>query len=236
MSTQQTNVQKPITTEKDVAAYLRAHPEFFDTHTDVLAELRLQHPALGAVSLIERQVSALREQKRALEKRLSNLIQVAHENEKLNQRMQKFTLALMEQTNAAEVLCEARRRLLEDFEADSVVVRLLQHGDAAIDVEKIAVLHHEEDAYAAFRQFFDSRKPVCGRLNTTQSQYLFADDSEAIASAALVPICDFQCFGMLAIGSKDPKRFHPTMGTVFLTYMGEVMGRALRPYLAGLMR
>lgn len=237
MSSRQTNnLQQPAVTEESVAEYLRLHPDFFDNHIDLVAELRLRHPALGAVSLIERQVSVLREQKRELEKKLNNLIQIARENDSLSKRMQKLTLLLMEKSNVSELFSELHDRLVDDFQADSVVIRLLQGIDSPADDERVAVLRSEDEAFEAFRKFFSSRRPICGRLNKAQSRYLFADESEVVRSAALIPICDKQCFGLLAIGSKDPKRFHPAMGTVFLTHMGEVIGRALRPYMTELMK
>ena len=43
--------------EKDVVEFLQKHPNFFEKHLNLLAELRLPHPTGNAVSLIERQVN-----------------------------------------------------------------------------------------------------------------------------------------------------------------------------------
>ncbi|RKW37320.1 MAG: DUF484 family protein, partial [Lautropia sp.] len=41
-----------------VAAWLQQNPEFFETHRDLLSQIRLRHPHGGrAISLIERQVT-----------------------------------------------------------------------------------------------------------------------------------------------------------------------------------
>jgi len=83
-----------------------------------------------------------------------------------------------------------------------------------------------------FGKFFDRNKPICGPLDQAQAAFLFGDNAESIISAALVPITGQQdVIGMLAIGSFDINRFHPAMGTVFLTYIGEMIGRSLEPYL-----
>jgi uncharacterized protein YigA (DUF484 family) len=38
-------------------------------------------------------------------------------------------------------------------------------------------------------------------------------------------------YGLLAIGSQDASRFHPGMGTLFLTHLGELIGLLLARYL-----
>lgn len=45
-----------ITTEEAVAEYLETHPEFFERHPDLVAELRVPHASGHAISLIEHQV------------------------------------------------------------------------------------------------------------------------------------------------------------------------------------
>jgi len=42
--------------EESVTDYLVRHPEFFESHGEVLAKLKVPHPTGRAVSLIERQV------------------------------------------------------------------------------------------------------------------------------------------------------------------------------------
>lgn len=49
--------------EHDMVRYLRDHPNFFEGHQDLLADMILPHETGTAVSLIERQVQILREQK-----------------------------------------------------------------------------------------------------------------------------------------------------------------------------
>ena len=39
---------------------------------------------------------------------------------------------------------------------------------------------------------------------------------------ALVPLGQTAVFGLLALGSEDPKRFYPEMGTLYLRRIGEL--------------
>ena len=49
--------------EREVADFLRRHPDFFERHLALLTELVVPHSGrTGAVSLLERQVTVLRDQ------------------------------------------------------------------------------------------------------------------------------------------------------------------------------
>ena len=50
----------------------------------------------------------------------------------------------------------------------------------------------------------------------------FGDAAEHIRSLALVPLGQTSVFGLLAMGSEDPKRFYPDMGTLYLRRIGEL--------------
>jgi uncharacterized protein YigA (DUF484 family) len=217
--------------EKDVVEFLQKHPRFFENNIYLLAEMHLPHPSGNAISLIERQVNILRENNQALEKKLNNLIQIARDNDKLNARIQKMALALMETTSLDDVFYSVQDILRSEFMADSVVLRLFNSSQQTSNVDDVAFITRDDALEQLFSKFFRQNKPLCGTLNEAQASFLFADAAADIASAALVPVCDKECFGLLAIGSYDKQRFNPAMGTVFLTYIGEMVGRTLRPYL-----
>ena len=61
----------PALTAEMVADYLRRHPEFFNDHPELVAEIAVPHGSGDAVSLVERQVRALREQNEETRKRPS---------------------------------------------------------------------------------------------------------------------------------------------------------------------
>ena len=54
-------LSSPALSAAQVADYLRAHPEFFESQTELLAELKIPHESGKAISLLERQVVILRE-------------------------------------------------------------------------------------------------------------------------------------------------------------------------------
>ena len=217
--------------KKDVVEFLHKHPRFFESHIDLLAEMRLPHPSGKAVSLIERQVNVLRENNFNLEQKLNNLIQIARDNDKLNARIQKMALALMETSGLDDLLYAVQDIMRSEFNADVVVLRLFRQPLGASSVDEINFITRDSNLEQLFNKFFQQNKPICGPLDEHQAEFLFAESAADISSAALVPICDSECFGLLAIGSYDTKHFHNAMGTIFLTYIGEMIGRTLRPHM-----
>lgn len=227
-----------------VAEHLRAHPDFFAKYPDTLMELALQHPSGSAVSLIERQVAVLREHNRKLKHQLQDLVQIARDNDRLSERMHRLTLALIDCTNLEEVFIALHDSLRNEFQADAVTLRLiarpLQSTADERDRFSVDILFADKDdaSWSAFKGIMNSGKPVCGTLNAAQLNHLFGDQAGDTASAALIPLANpssdraAPSLGIVAIGSYDAERFHPGMGTHFLSQMGELISRAIRPYLS----
>lgn len=237
--------------EQHVAEFLRAQPEFFTHHPDVLMDMTLNHSSGTAISLIERQVVNLREHNRHLKSQLHELVQIARDNDRLSERMHRLVLALMDCTTLQDVFIGIYDSLRNDFHADAVVMRLMAKpkivpNDAVTDNGVLSVdtfVDQGDAAWDAFKGFLKNAKPVCGHLGATQMNYLFGDQASTVASAALIPLCGIPGSatgagrlrvpaGIVAIGSYDPEHFHHGMGTHFLSQMGEIINRAVRPYLA----
>ena len=72
---------------EQVAAYLKAHKDFFVDHESLLADITIPHETGKAVSLVERQVGVLRERNIELRERLTRLLDVARENDMLFEKM-----------------------------------------------------------------------------------------------------------------------------------------------------
>ena len=81
---------------EQVAAYLKAHKDFFVDHESLLADITIPHETGKAVSLVERQVGVLRERNIELRERLTRLLDVARENDMLFEKMRGLILALLE--------------------------------------------------------------------------------------------------------------------------------------------
>ena len=73
---------------------------------------------------------------------------------------------------------------------------------------------------------------ACGPLRGPEYKRLFNVPDAAEASAAIVQLRHADLVGVLAIGSRDPRRFSTEMGTLFVRYIGDVLARVLVRLLA----
>lgn len=213
--------------EEDIAAYLRDHPDFFEHQLELLTTLRVPHPCGRAVSLVERQVTALREQNKQLRQKMLDLVQAARENAGTHERVQRLTLALLETRSVDEVLFVVTDLLRNEFQADLVAFWLYE-VPANAGGGDIHRLSREEPALGAFTRFFKERRPLCGRLRSEQLAFLFGEQAATVGSAVLLPLGETTPLGMLAVGSHAEDRFHPGMGTAVLRQLGELLSQALQ--------
>lgn len=235
MSTQREQEDIDAEMETTVARYLQEHPDFFSRHPAVLTGLRLTHESGAAVSIIERQVTLLRGERAEQGERLQRMIREAQRNERLSEQFNRLVLELLDAQALDEVIEVVQRRMLQDFDADSVVLRLFRSGTSP-NASRAEFVDWSESVMEAFEKVIAGRKPVCGRLKPGQLESLFADQAETIRSAALIPLAEdgqkAPIYGLLAIGSQSAERFNGEMGTLFLEQIGRVLTRVLRPHLA----
>jgi len=189
-----------------VAAYLRKHPDFLDQFPDILEELHLNHSSGVAASLIERQVEQLRQKNQELDRQLNRLIHVASENEDLMSRLHQLTLDLL--------IIDSRKEFFTQ----------LGNREAGEDVTHIQA---DDPAMEQFRVHLDKDHTMCGRLNESKLEFLFGTKARWVQSTALVPLGEKGADGMMAIGSSDPARFYPGMGTLFLDLLANLISSSL---------
>ncbi|HAJ92474.1 MAG TPA: DUF484 domain-containing protein [Gammaproteobacteria bacterium] len=230
-TSQQTQTRELPLEEKTVADYLRDNPEFFHNNTSLLATLQIPHAVGPAVSLVEHQVKVLRDQNSQLKRKLMDLVHVARDNNRLNERMHQLTLGLINAHSLEALLDTLRENLLGEFKADTVTMRLAGMPEAQARECGVDILDPEAGEMVHFESFMKSSRPQCGRFKPEQLQYLFGDQSQAIESVALIPLGVKARLGLLAIGSREASRFHPGMGTLFLTHLGELTGLLLSDHI-----
>lgn len=115
-----------------IAAYLEAHPDFFVQHEELLPALRIPHRRGDTVSLVERQMTILRDRNIELRHRLSHLMDVARDNDRLFDKTRRLILALMDAASLEDVVMSVEDSLRQDFQVPFVSLILL--GDNAMPV------------------------------------------------------------------------------------------------------
>lgn len=208
---------------EQVASFLSNHPDFFDDHPELMAELRLSHSTGNAVSLIEKQVQVLRDQNRDLKNKLLELVDVAQDNHRLNQRMHQMTLDLLKAGSLLQLLDTLRDHLGNEFKADAIALHLPALDETQQREAGAKYLIIDETLKDRFPGAYADGKPQCGRFKQEQLDIIFKDQAAAIESTAIVPLGDCADSGLLAIGSREVNRFNPCMGTLFLSHLGELL-------------
>ncbi len=219
-------------TEQDIVDYLKSHPEFFVRHPGILESMEIPHQCGKAVSLVEYQVSVLRDQSRELRGKLKKLVSNARENEELNRRLHKLTLGLIECTAVDEVFANLYQSLREDFSAEHAAIRVFGAPKQEIDRGLAEFVGDDSESGTLFEPLFRSLKPLCGRMKPEQVAFLFPDHAEEIGSSVVLPLGESRGFGLLAVASRDPQRYYPGMGVVFLTQLSEIVTKVLHPHLS----
>jgi uncharacterized protein YigA (DUF484 family) len=212
----------------EVAAWLRRHPGFLQQYPDLATSLVVPRESGSAASLASYQLEVLREKNRELTRRLHELFANAQVNERLSVRIHQLTLALMKQGSAADTLRAMAASLQEDFAGDRVRILLLRELPGVDAAEWLEVVPAGDDRLAPFADFLAGDEPLCGRLQPSKQGVLYGDEAGELQSTALFAV---KGLAMVAVGSRDPNRFYPGMGTLFLRMMGESFGAALSRYV-----
>jgi uncharacterized protein YigA (DUF484 family) len=216
--------QSELSWEEAVIRFLEAQPDFLMRHPDVIEKLALKHDVGSAVSLIEYQAQTLRARNQEANQQLRDLVALARENDALSLRLHRFACAMIGAHSLDEVLDAAADLLRHEFRVDVVSLRLLRDPAGA----RVEYVGAGDRRLTELLKRFDGNKPILDAVgDESLRRYLFDAQAADIRACALVPLGGPTPEGVLALGAHDVARFHPGMGTVYLSRLGELLGRAL---------
>ena len=219
--------------DQAVRAYLEANPDFFERNGALLSALSVPHGSGDAISLVERQVSVLRQKEIKLERQLKELIAVARANDTLAAKIHELSLQLLGAKKLDATIVAVEKAMRSGFGADQSILVLFNDPTKFEDIDAgrfFCVIERKADALKPFDTFLNGNGPRCGQVRDSQREFLFHDDSDEIGSVALVPLGDNAQIGFLAIGSADADRFHPGMSIDFLARVGDLVAGALQRF------
>lgn len=214
---------------EQIEAWLREHPDFFESHPELLAELSLPHESGSAISLVERQVAILRERNIDMRNRLSKLLDNARDNDKLFEKTKRLVLNLLEGQDMGDIIDALHYSFDKDFSIHYTSVILFGNTDKIPSSQARVV--SIADAREHVGTLLKNSRAVCGSLGAKEQEFLFGNHASEIGSVAVVPLMHGSAFGLLAIGNRDPHYYRSSMGTLFLAYIAEVLNRLLPKYL-----
>ena len=206
----------------EVAQFLKAHPQFFDQHPQLLETIYVPHPHGGrAIPLTERQIVTLREKVKVLEGKLGELIRFGEDNDAIGEKVHRLSLALLGARDFASTAHALYFHLREDFAVPHVALRVW--GKTLLD----GTLEGSPVETALRDKAETMGAPQCGPAAGNPFLAWFRDAQEHVRSVALVPLGQTRTLGLLALGSEDPQRFFAEMGTLYLRRIGELVAGAL---------
>ena len=215
--------------ESAIKTYLQNNPGFFENHPELLELIQLPHESGRAVSLVERQVSVLRERNMEMRQRLNNLLEAARTNDELFGKTKRLVLNLLDARDLSTLVDTLYESLGNDYQLQYFSLVLLTDASRIPDTPaRVAGLEEAENQIGTLLR---GNRAICGVLRQEELHFLFGNKAREIGSVAAAPLMRGQSYGILAIGNSDPNFYRSSMGTLFLSYIAEVLNRIVPKFI-----
>jgi uncharacterized protein YigA (DUF484 family) len=226
----QAKVKQDQSEESRVIDYLQKYPETLMSYPDIFTGMAIPHQTRGVTSLVERQLTMLREENRRIKQNMDELVNIARENEDLNQRFHRLSLELMNSDQLDDVLSLVQDQVQTFFYTDYVSFKFLP----TINDSKRRLSSHNFDVDSGIvdiaTTWVSGRKPICGQQKEGINAALFGADLN-VESCAIIPLYHASDLGLLCLGSANKEHFTEKMGTIFLQQLGELVSARLQGLL-----
>ena len=197
---------------KDVELFLLDNLDFFVTRESLVSEMEFKHSQSSASSILERQITKLRDEHKNVIELLKSFIDTASINEDLFKKSKDLTLKILESDtndNIKEIVEESFKK---DFGVDDCKVEFFDNK--AIDkLEKGTGLSMHKGAVH------------CGSFSNEKIALLF--DDEKIESLVIAVIVLKDEIGLLKLGSRDRTKYLGDEDTTFIEYIRDVLEKKL---------
>lgn len=205
-----------------VREYLKNHDDFLQRYPDMLDFLHVSHASGSAVSLVEKQVSVMRERNTELRQRLKALTNNAKDNDALFEQTRALVLKLLDANSVDAIYNTFIASMTADFSVEYASMILYSERD---NTEACRTASHEI-VQKEIGSLFRGDKAICGTLRTEELQFIFPEGN-GVGSAAIMPLEGTVPLGLIAVGSSDANRYSSKTGTLFLAHIADVIVKLL---------
>ena len=139
--------------------------------------------------------------------------------------MHRLAVMLLTFTCLNDLLHRLNFNLREDFSIPHMALRLWN-----ITAEDPALPEFTQTSADVHIVVESLLHPYCGLHVLDEIKDWFGESAVRLRSFAMMPLRAEQTIGLLVMGSEDPQRFYPEMGTLYLTQLGELVSAALARY------
>ena len=212
-------------TEKEVANYLVKNPDFFVNQEALLSKLKIKDNRDGTVSLVEKQMSLMRERQKRNREQLKQVIDAAKQNNAIFDKSRNLILGLLAAETSCSFFSALEKGLKRDFKCKSYA--LIVFGKPR-KINHFVLRVTKDSASNYVGALMRSKRPTLGVLRPEEQNFLFGEQSHRVKSAAVLPVKQRNKYiGMLAIGSSDTHYFSPKMETLFIDFIADTLAKLL---------
>ncbi len=219
-------------TEAQVLAYLKAHPDLLQRHPDLAARLAPPSRFEGAGPVVDLQafmIGALKGELDQMRGCAEHLISTTRSNMSTQSRTHEAVLAVLNAIGVPElarVVAEELPRLL-DVDVAGLAIEL---GDESIP--RLAAEGIRRPAPGTVAGLLANKDHLLVAKDAGNPE-LFGDAASLVASSALVRLdLGLTCPpGLLVLGSRTEKTFHPGQGIELLSFLAKVVEHGVRRWL-----
>lgn len=219
--------EEQLASNLQLISMLRENPDILQRHPELLAVIDVPHQSGSAVSLIERQVSVLRDQLKTQEDRLRELMDVARDNERLAQSRHQLAINLLSAQDLDDVVNTVLDVMSNELGAEFAEIKLFTSDEERLTQKADLFIDEKVTALTVFKTMLQQKNTICGKATEQQKSFMFGNSAAEIKSAAIVPLVSGANLGLIGLGSTDSERFSTNKSTDFLSQMGELISAAL---------
>ena len=211
--------------DEEVANYLANNPDFFLNHEALLHKLKVSETQKGTISLVEKQLSVMRERHKKTRKRLKEVVETAKSNNEIFNKSQRLILNLIAAEDRDTFLSLLEKSLKKDFDCKAYALiifgkpRQINHFTSV--VEKQTASRH-------IGALMRAKEPTLGVLRPEVQKFLFGRQTRKVMSSALLPLKQQnKHIALLVIGSSDTHYFSSKMETLFIKFIADSVAKLL---------
>lgn len=210
-----------------VRDYLRNNPDFLEQNPDILEAMNVSHNSGKAISLVERQVTVMRDRNKEMSRRLEQLLSSANENALLLEKTKRLVIKLLGAKDLQSLVETLYSSLDKDFSTEFYSLTII--ADNAIISKSMANVVTEQQAKDVIGAILLANKAVCGVIRDEETALLFGNST--IGSAVALPFRSRGIQAVIALGNSDPKFYSRDIGTVFIDYIGDLLTELLHRHI-----
>ncbi len=208
-------------TAESVADYLAEHPHFFNDRDHLLQSMQFSQHGSGTVSLVERQMALLRDRNSSIRARLDEVLEAASRNNEIFDKCRRLVLDLIGSEQPEQFFGALERSFTQDFECTAY--SLIVFDETPRQINHFTSVVPESSAVEYVGALMRASEPTLGILRPTEQDFLFRHGSDRVASAAVLAVRSDHLIALLAIGSDSTNYFKPTLGTLFIGFVADIL-------------